>query len=169
MANRNYIISHRAIANALEPDLSEEGLEAIGAGNSIQKIRDAVRNAVLVAGGSESESSELLAQLGDSLDVLAKGEKDPAVLTSVEHAMASALQSHLAEKAEQAQKAEEQGLEAKFDTNDMLGWTGSFFTWWRGIVKHKWIEPDPSWQAIDNTVRVGIVGDWGTGLYGAPR
>jgi hypothetical protein len=57
--------------------------------------------------------------------------------------------------------------EVKFDEHDWLGWAGSFFSWWKKIVPYPWLET-PSNKKINNTARIGILGDWATGLYGAP-
>jgi hypothetical protein len=58
-------------------------------------------------------------------------------------------------------------LEVKFDSNDLLGWAGSFFTWWQKAHKFTWIAPAAP-DAIPNDFRVAVLSDWGTGLYGAP-
>src|SRR5205823_664114 len=58
--------------------------------------------------------------------------------------------------------------EAKFDEQDILGWVGSFFTWWRGIKPHPWQAPPNEPRPVANTLRMAVLGDWGTGMYGAP-
>ena len=65
------------------------------------------------------------------------------------------------------QKARSGGYEVKFDPKDYTGWAGSFFTWWRGIKKPHWVNPGPPGKIADD-FRIAILGDWGTGLYGAP-
>ncbi len=60
------------------------------------------------------------------------------------------------------------GLEAKFDSKDILGWFGSFFSWWKKISPHPWIAGDPQAAPFPDLARVAVLGDWGTGLYGAP-
>ena len=58
--------------------------------------------------------------------------------------------------------------EAKFDSHDWLRWAGSFFTWWRGIKPHDWLQASDTPEPLPNEARIAILGDWGTGLYGAP-
>ena len=58
-------------------------------------------------------------------------------------------------------------LEARFDSRDILGWAGSFFTWWRKLRPFEWRPPGPP-HAIPDSCRVALLADWGTGLYGAP-
>src|SRR5262249_61380338 len=43
-------------------------------------------------------------------------------------------------------------------------------TWWRQIHKQKWVPPPTIPESIGNGdgMRIGVVSDWGTGLYGAP-
>jgi hypothetical protein len=85
--------------------------------------------------------------------------------------MASLLQSYLAERANEEGKLELQptGLEeAKFDEHDWLGWVGSFFKWVKGLKKRKWLTAPAAPEPLGNKTRVALLGDWGTGLYGAP-
>jgi hypothetical protein len=121
--------------------------------------------------GDPAESARMLAGLGAALKRLEEEDKNPGVLISPDHKVASLLQAYLAERAEEKGKLEELpmgGKEAKFDSNDWLGWAGSFFTWWRKIKPHDFLVAAPAPEAFDNTIRVAMLGDWGTGLYGAP-
>src|SRR5262245_26818192 len=102
-----------------------------------------------------------------AIEELAQAEKVPGVLTAPDHAIASLLQSFIAEHADQVEALPIEGKEAKFDEKDWLGWAGSFFSWWRGIKKHAW-SASPDDTVIPNKARIAILGDWGTGLYGCP-
>ncbi|MEP7153020.1 MAG: metallophosphoesterase [Nitrospira sp.] len=118
-----------------------------------------------------NESARMLAGLGAALKRLEKEDKNPGVLISPDHKVAALLQTFLAERANEKGKFEELpmgGKEAKFDSNDWLGWAGSFFSWWRKIQPHDWLAAAPIPEPIPNAMRVAMLGDWGTGLYGAP-
>lgn len=118
-----------------------------------------------------AESARMLSGLGAALKRLEEADKNPGVLISPDHRVASLLQAFLAERATETGKLEELpmgGKEAKFDSNDWLGWASSFFTWWRKIKPHDFLTAAADPEAIDNNIRVAMLGDWGTGLYGAP-
>jgi hypothetical protein len=76
-----------------------------------------------------------------------------------------AAQAHAENKVDVAHPG---GLEAKFDSHDILGWFGSFFTWWKKIRPHDWIKGDLQPTLFSDVSRIAVLGDWGTGLYGAP-
>lgn len=122
------------------------------------------------------EAATRMAALGNALKVLeaADAEANSKVLVSPDNAVASLLQTFLAAKA-----AEEGSIkplnadanEAKFDDKDILGWIGSFFTWWKKLKPAKWQTAPAKPETIpgnSNDFRLAILGDWGTGRYGAP-
>lgn len=118
-----------------------------------------------------AQSASMLAALGAALKKLEDEDKNPGVLVSPDHKVASLLQAYLAERANEKGDFDMLpmgGKEAKFDSNDWLGWAGSFFTWWRKIKSHDFLAAAPEPEPFDNTIRVAMLGDWGTGLYGAP-
>lgn len=103
---------------------------------------------------------------------LKAADKTPGVLVAPNHKVAALLQSFLAERCDEKGKLEAltsvNAKEAKFDEEDLVGWVGSFFTWWRGIIDHVWQEAPPVPEDLSKkTFRLAILGDWGTGLYGA--
>ena len=62
------------------------------------------------------------------------------------------------------------GLEAKFDTSDWLGWATVAWARLRHLRKHPMARPASAVpDALAEVARVAIVGDWGTGMYGAPE
>ncbi|HEX5736275.1 MAG TPA: metallophosphoesterase [Blastocatellia bacterium] len=118
-----------------------------------------------------NESARMLAGFAAALKKLEEEDKNPGVLVSPDHRVASLLQAFLAERANEEGKLEELpmgGKEAKFDEKDWLGWAGSFFTWWRKIKPHEFLNASPDPDPFENQTRVALLGDWGTGLYGAP-
>jgi hypothetical protein len=126
-----------------------------------------------VGRGTESgalESTNDEAALGNALGVIEERDRNNGVLVAVDDPLASLLQTFLADKSQESEKLEPidtGGLEATFDDNDWGGWAKSFFTWWRGIKPHPWLN-QPTTKTIPNDARIAVLGDWGTGLYGAP-
>jgi 3',5'-cyclic AMP phosphodiesterase CpdA len=106
----------------------------------------------------------------------ASRDRDDKVMVSVDHRVASLLQTYMGEEAKKAGKIEPIGpdaygrdrYEAKFDDKDYLAWVGSFFSWWKGIIDHPWLE-NPQTKRFNNNARLALLGDWGTGMYGAPE
>lgn len=94
---------------------------------------------------------------------------DPEVIQVVDHEMASMLQSYLEEQfgSPHAVPFELNDLEVQFDSRDVVGWTRSFFTWRRGKGRHEWVETPGPPVRIPNRARIALLGDWGTGRYGA--
>lgn len=156
MSIREAIVSYRQIEEAVHTDREQTaasiGLEAT------------------TAAKDPTQEATFMAQLSEALQYLEEKETTPGVLSSPQHQLASALQSFLAERGVEAQKLEPLavGLEVKFDNNDIIGWIGSFFTWWRRIRPHKFLKAAPQADAVGNKLRMALLGDWGTGLYGAP-
>lgn len=123
------------------------------------------------------EAATKMAALGNALKVLeaADAEANSEVLVSPDHRVASLLQTFLASRAKEEGKVGAMptgGNEAKFDDKDVLGWIGSFFTWWKKIKPAKWLVAPPEPEPIPGNpkdFRMAVLGDWGTGLYGAPE
>jgi hypothetical protein len=165
------IVSHRAIQAGLHRQASRTGFESMAEPSPVGRLAQAIRDILGQHPDLGNESSNI-ALLSDALTALDEAEQGRNVLTAVQHPLASLLQSYLAEKAKEAGVATipvPGGFEAKFDDHDILGWVGSFFTWWRGIRPHAWQPPPATPDDIGPVLRVGILGDWGTGMYGAPH
>lgn len=94
------------------------------------------------------------------------------VLSTPRSDVASALQSYIAAQAQQdptkVVPVAAGGEEVKFDNKDLSGWIRSFFTWWRGWKKAPFQNPPTGPEKLPDDARVAILGDWGTGMYGAP-
>jgi hypothetical protein len=124
-------------------------------------VRDPVRQAVL------------LAQFGESMRALELAEQqgDPEVLIAPDNRMSALIQSFAAEGT--ASKSEyrplsQGGVELKFYTDDYLGWSSSLINWIDGLSPHRLIRPTSTVpQEVPNKGRIAVLGDWGTGLYGA--
>jgi len=127
--------------------------------------------------GMESSSlsdAELRAHLSAALTVLEAEGESPGIMVTVEHQLASLLQTHLVEHPHDVELIERpapnDALEVKFDKGDVLGWARSLLEWWRKIKPEPWIEPPDEPEPVGDGTRakIAVIGDWGTGLYGAP-
>jgi hypothetical protein len=114
-----------------------------------------------------------------ALTKLEEDERYSDVMIAPEHAPASLLLTFFSEyAADHADELEKQGklvevpavgYEVKYDEKDYAGWVGSFFSWWKRLQgKHAWVEAPIAPDTLANDTRVAILGDWGSGRYGAP-
>lgn len=154
------IVSFRGLRDAFQASYAklEDTLTSSG-----YEIATAEEDAVDIAGR--------ITELSEALQAIESSERHPGVMVSVRHQAASLLQTYLAQQEispEKLREAESGGYEAQFDPNDWFGWAGSFFTWWKKINPHKFLDAGPIPETIGNSVRVALLSDWGTGLYGAP-
>lgn len=62
------------------------------------------------------------------------------------------------------------GLEAQFDTDDWIGWAQVAWEKLKHLIPHP-MRPPPSTvpEPLLDGARIAVIGDWGTGLYGAPK
>jgi hypothetical protein len=131
------------------------------------------------AGGWEADDepptakdiAELTEELSKALKVLEEKEEVPGVFVSADDRFASLLQSFVAEGAAGIGKVEAKTggeFEAQFDEHDVLGWTGSLLTWIKKLRPHQWQTALSTPDQLSNSLRVAVLGDWGSGLYGAP-
>src|SRR3954462_2317579 len=77
---------------------------------------------------------ELIQKLQSSLGLIKAEPEKPGVMVTFRDPTSAQLQTFLASQAPAENKvdaARAGGLEAKFDSQDILGWFGSFFTWWK--------------------------------------
>jgi formylglycine-generating enzyme required for sulfatase activity len=61
------------------------------------------------------------------------------------------------------------GMIPRFSESDLVGWMKSLFTWTRRVRRHPMLRPQglqPT--ALPDRCRIAVLGDWGTGMYGAP-
>ena len=95
------------------------------------------------------EAATRMAALGNALKVLeaADVKAKSKVLVSPDNEVASLLQTFLAQKSAEEGKVTPLNpdvKEAKFDDQDILGWIGSFFTWWKKLKPAKWQTAPPT-------------------------
>lgn len=121
---------------------------------------------------TDEEAARFMEDLGQALKQLEEKEHVPGVLVCPDDRFTSLLQSHLARKSLDAGKVEPMkagGFEAKFDEGDILGWAKSLFTWVQKLKPHAWQTAPATPDQLPDSLRMAILGDWGTGLYGAPE
>lgn len=121
---------------------------------------------------TDEEAAQFMEELAKALKHLEEHEHVPGVLVSPDDRFTSLLQSHLARKSAEEQKLESLttgGFEAKFDERDVLGWARSLFTWVQKLRPHDWVTASPTPDPLPNKLRAAVLGDWGTGMYGAPE
>ena len=119
---------------------------------------------------TDAEAAQFMEELAKALKHLEEKEQVPGILASPDDRFASLLQSHLARKSLDEKKVEPMaagGYEAKFDQHDVLGWAKSLFTWIQKLNPYEWQTAPAVPDQLPNSLRVGILGDWGSGLYGA--
>lgn len=139
-----------------------------------RSIESAAATKALAAGAGDKASPptpEELAELSRALQLLELSRPQPGVMTAVPDSLASNLQTFMAMKAQEQgrlQMSKNNTLEAQFDSHDILGWAGSFFTWYKKLNPFRWCTPSETDKTSKSQFRVAILGDWGTGLYGAP-
>ena len=153
--HRNIIVNAGSVRTVLQNH------EAV----SQEKVKEATDDPV--------EQARLVAGVNNALLEIVDHEESPDVLSSPPSEIASQLQTFLAEKATEEDKATARELpggavEAKFDSKDWFGWAKSFFTWVGQWDKAKWLDAPPNPDTMLDNSRIALLADWGTGLYGAP-
>ncbi len=139
-----------------------------------QEAESAIHEAA--AEQSPMEHAQAMAMTGAILRELQKAEVETGserVLVTAQHGPASRLQTLIASGELGTlglQPLPAGGLEAKFDTQDWLGWASVVWAKLSHLIKHPLLKPSQSGPLpLPERGRIGIVGDWGTGLYGAPQ
>lgn len=124
---------------------------------------------------SPVEKAAAMAAVGQALNQMQKAENEAGamVLTTPQHGPAARLQSLIASGEAASLEFEPLptgGLEAKFDTHDWFGWATVAWAKLKNPTPHKMLRPtgDPPGPFPD-AGRIAVLGDWGTGLYGAPK
>jgi hypothetical protein len=142
------------------------GQEAVG------NLREAANSD---ATASPAERAAVMAAVGNVLNELRRAEREAGarVLTTPQHGPASRLQSLIAsgEAADlKFERLPSGGLEAKFDTHDWFGWATVAWAKLKHLVPHAMLRPASAVpEPFPAAGRVALLGDWGTGLYGAPE
>jgi hypothetical protein len=142
--------------------------------NKQQAVTEEIKNQASRVTDDSLRRAQLVNDFTSVIGELHKGATPGDVMDTPRQAMASVLQSFVAQKAAQAGKVEmgDDGLVVKFSDDDLLDWikTG-FIGLFEGQDKFQWKTAPDDPDTLANTsrhLRVAVFGDWGTGLYGAP-
>lgn len=143
-----------------------------------EALAETARPALESAGASEVDEAAAHFALRRALDDLKRARQASGagteVLTTPHNAVAARLQTLLAsgELAPHGEFALQPlasgGLEAKFDTGDVFGWASVVWQKLKSPGRYPIIRPAPVPEPIPDNARIAVLGDWGTGLYGAP-
>ncbi|WP_437895611.1 metallophosphoesterase family protein [Sorangium sp. So ce124] len=119
---------------------------------------------------TEKQRQELFVKLSAARAQIANADLGPGIMSSPDAALGARLQSWLAEKAEErdAKQAALASREIQFDERD-LRWGLSLLSWLGKLDKVAQKRPTGGPEELSPKCRIGIAGDWGSGLYGAPR
>jgi hypothetical protein len=136
---------------------------------------DSIQDALQEKMPDEIKRAQLWAMIGEARRAIDKSQQkvEPDVLAAPQDEVGSLLQSFLAsgEKAEVQWIQLAQGLELKFErVPDWYGWALSLLDHVDRKDAHGIVRPHTGQPAFPfpDTGRVALLGDWGTGLYGAP-
>jgi hypothetical protein len=125
---------------------------------------------------SDVQRATRMAVTGHILTELRKAaaETRPNVLSCPADALAARFQSAIA-SGDGGQLETEPlptgGAEAKFDTGDWAAWASTWL-WAKlfHIIPHPMARPKSATATpLSDNARIAVIGDWGTGLYGAPK
>lgn len=145
----------------------------------IQTLLGTAREAAGKVIADPARADTRVVQLSAALNDLQASQKNSRVMNTPRNPMAAQLQTHLAQKAQQENKLESfilrsvdfvlESFEIRFGKADWLGYMLTFFTWIEDLVPATCPKPASSAAApIPNKYRIAVIGDWGTGMYGAP-
>ncbi len=156
------IVTYRSLGHAFERPVTRPLAER----SAFESVQD------------PTEETALRAELSSALAALEaeSARQGPGVIAAVPNQLASLIQSRMLEDPPPGDlmaigsRPAPSAFEVKYDEHDILGWIGSVFTWWRKIVPEPWRTPPDTPDRIGNgrTIRLAMMADWGTGLYGAP-
>ena len=102
---------------------------------SLESVEE--RNVVPRGKDARQPTTEELADLISALQFLEGAQSRPGIMATVPNELIANLQTFMTTVMAPAEsrlaESSNQTLEAKFDSHDILGWAGSFFTWWRKL------------------------------------
>ncbi|MBB5052776.1 hypothetical protein HNQ36_002750 [Afipia massiliensis] len=146
--------------------------KALGTEEAIGSLDEASKRDNTIA---PVQRAAIMAGVGNVLEQIRLAEKSAGakVLTTPHDARAARLQSLIAsgEAAKLTYAAlPTGGLEALFDTNDWFGWASVAWEKLKHLTPHAMVRPrNAKASAFPDRARIAVLGDWGTGLYGAPK
>lgn len=139
--------------------------------SSVQELLDSARAPALASGPDQAWADALVNGLAAALRALQTAERDFRLMSWTNDSMASLLQSYVAKSARQEGKLQEldsTSLEPKFAIADWIRWIAGFFSWFLDSSAPPFRIVQGYAETISNQCRLAMLGNWGTGLYGAP-
>jgi len=121
--------------------------------------------------GRDPAVTAAIAELTQAVENVTVEDRGDGVLFVPENRTAALLMSFLAGQAAQhCARTNERFLEAQLAEDDLGGWAAKFVpAWIKGrFKKHAFVSPDQTPLEVPNDFRLVLLGDWGSGLYGAP-
>jgi hypothetical protein len=150
----------------------EQISKAIGSVEAMGNLDETVQQDATV---DPVQKAAIMAGVGHVLRELREAEQAAGakVLTTPHDARAARLQSLVASgEAANLRLAPlpSGGLEAMFDTHDWAGWAKVVWEKLKHLTPHAMVRPGSDRAAaMPERCRIAVIGDWGTGLYGAPQ
>jgi hypothetical protein len=154
--DKKAVVTYREIDNALTEGTMAEAISRLGE-----------------AAESPAQRDQFLADFAQALRLIEREEElvDPELLTVPRDRLASLTLSSLAEEPPEGSSFVELatgGAEVVFSDRDILGWLRSLFDWVGQLRPHPIMRPSGTRpEELPNQARAALLGDWGTGLYGA--
>jgi hypothetical protein len=154
---RDVIVNYRAMSGMIQANEAAVTKATVAKANQL---------------GDPWQQAAIMARIGQALRDMEDAESkngDPGVLVSPTNALASRMQTSMAEHGTGFNPLPAGGKELKFDTiTDPFGWARSWLSEWTE-EKHDILRPaSTSADPFPDRCRIAVLGDWGTGLYGAP-
>jgi len=134
-----------------------------------RELERARQSGTLEARAPSPSTRESLDLLDRALGAIAARDPGDEVLFVPDDRTAALLMSFLSEHLPEPGRSRHP-YEVDLGHDDVVGWVARFLpVWLEGHVrKHHFVPPDDRATRIPERFRVALLGDWGSGLYGAP-
>ena len=147
--------------------------------SSIDALLDKTRQAARQVIPDSARADARVAEVASGLEEMRIAQGNfPRVMHTPRDTTAALLQTHLAGRASEQNQLESfllkgaelvlEFLEVRFSQEDWLGYATSFFTWIESIFPAGRPPAANTPEPFSNRCDLGLLGDFGTGLYGAP-
>jgi hypothetical protein len=138
-------------------------------------ITEAVRDSSVFDGWSTEDRQRVETLYAAALEQLHATPGEAGIMVAPDGRAASLVQSTIAELVRSGEadcfELADGVVEATYDNHDAAGWAIGMA---RGLLKKvrrrkfRWIAPPEQPDRVPDDPRIAVLGDWGTGMYGAP-